>query len=81
MDILSLIGLTLALVAIFGGSIAKGSGIDALWNGAAFVIVVVGTLAAALVQTRLKVFMHAMRMFPWVFNRPGSIPRKPSRSW
>ena len=70
MDILSLVGLTLALVAIVGGSIAKGSGVDALWNGAAFVIVVIGTLAAALLQTRLRVFMHAMRILPWLFNAP-----------
>ena len=70
MDILSLIGVVLALVAIFGGIIAKGSGIDALWNAAAFIIVVLGTFAAALVQTRLKVFMHAMRIFPWVFIAP-----------
>ncbi len=70
MDILSLVGLTLALVAIIGGSIAKGSGVDALWNGAAFVIVVIGTLAAALLQTRLKVFMHAMRILPWMFSAP-----------
>lgn len=70
MDILSLVGLTLALVAIVGGSIAKGSGLDALWNGAAFVIVVIGTLAAVLVQTRLKVFMHALRILPWLFNAP-----------
>jgi len=70
MDILSLVGLTLALVAIVGGSIAKGSGVDALWNGAAFVIVVIGTLAAALLQTRLKVFLHAMRILPWLFSAP-----------
>ncbi|MFO8004785.1 flagellar motor protein [Thioalkalivibrio sp.] len=70
MDILSLVGLTLALVAVVGGSIAKGSGLDALWNGAAFVIVVIGTLAAALVQTRLKVFMHAMHILPWLFKAP-----------
>jgi chemotaxis protein MotA len=70
MDILSLIGLALALVAVFGGIIAKGSGIDALWNTAAFLIVVVGTVAAALIQTRLKVFVHAMRLFPWIFAAP-----------
>ncbi|WP_018953901.1 flagellar motor protein [Thioalkalivibrio sulfidiphilus] len=70
MDILSLIGVLLALVAIIGGSIAKGSGLEALWNAAAFVIVVVGTIAAALMQTRLKVFMHALKIFPWVFMAP-----------
>lgn len=70
MDILSVVGLLLALVAILGGSIAKGSGLEALWNGAAFVIVVIGTVAAALVQTKLAVFTHAMRIFPWIFSSP-----------
>lgn len=70
MDILSIIGLLLALVAILGGTVAKGSGLEALWNGAAFVIVVIGTLAAALIQARLPVFMHAMRMFPMIFSMP-----------
>jgi chemotaxis protein MotA len=53
-----------------GGSIAKGSGVGALWNGAAFVIVVVGTFAAALLQAKLPVFVHAMRLFPWIFSAP-----------
>ncbi len=70
MDILSAIGLLLALVAILGGSIAKGSGVGALWNGAAFVIVVVGTFAAALLQAKLPVFLHAMRLLPWIINAP-----------
>lgn len=70
MDILSIVGLLLALVAVVGGSIAKGSGVEALWNGAAFVIVVIGTIAAALVQAKLHVFVHAMRIIPWIFTAP-----------
>ncbi len=70
MDILTLIGLVLALIAIIGGVIAKGSGVEALWNGAAFVIVVVGTFAAALLQAQMPVFMHAMRLLPWIFSAP-----------
>ena len=38
MDVLSLIGLLLGLVAILGGVVAKGSSVDALWNLAAFLI-------------------------------------------
>ncbi|AHK78840.1 flagellar motor protein [Ectothiorhodospira haloalkaliphila] len=74
MDILSLIGVMLALVAVFGGTIAKGSGLAALWNGAAFVIVILGTIAAALVQTRPAVFMRAFRILPWVFVQPRLEP-------
>jgi chemotaxis protein MotA len=70
MDILSIVGLLLALVAILGGSIAKGSGLGALWNPAAFVIVVIGTLAAAMIQARLTVFLHALKIFPWIISAP-----------
>jgi chemotaxis protein MotA len=67
MDILSLIGIVLALIAILGGSVLKGSGIAALWNGAAFLIVIVGTFAASMLQTPPKTFIAAFRMLPRVF--------------
>ena len=40
MDILTVAGVTMALLAIVVGSVLKGAGIAALLNGAAFVIVV-----------------------------------------
>ena len=70
MDILSLIGVAMGMVAILGGSILKGSGLAALWNPAAFVIVIVGTFAAVLLQVRLKVFMHAFVISRWIFITP-----------
>lgn len=70
MDVLSLIGILLGLVAIGGGTVAKGSGLEALWNLAAFLIVVVGTVGAALVQARWPVFRQALRLLPWVFVPP-----------
>jgi chemotaxis protein MotA len=70
MDILSLLGVTLGMIAILGGSILKGSGLAALWNPAAFVIVIVGTFAAVLLQVRLKVFLHAMAISRWIFIPP-----------
>lgn len=70
MDILTIVGIILGIVAVIGGSILKGSGVGALWNGAAFVIVIIGTFAAALVQTRLNVFIHAFRILPWAFVAP-----------
>lgn len=74
MDILSLIGLLFALIAILGGTVAKGSGLAALWNLAAFVIVIIGTLAAGFIQCRPKVFAHALKIFPWVFIAPKIDP-------
>lgn len=72
MDPLSVSGLVLALVAVVGGSVLKGSGVAALWNGAAFLIVVIGTMAAILIQTPRPTFMRAMQMFSWVFKPPST---------
>ena len=70
MDILSLIGLVLALVALIGGSILKGSGLGALWNGAAFLIVIVGTVASILLQTPQSTFSRALRIAVWTVRPP-----------
>lgn len=70
MDVLSVVGIILGMVAILGGSVLKGSGLAALWNPAAFVIVIVGTFAAVLLQVRLRVFMHAIGISRWVFLPP-----------
>ena len=72
MDILSVIGVILAFVAMIGGSILKGSGVKALLGAAAFVIVVVGTFAAILLQTPLPTFKRAMSIVGWVFKPPAS---------
>jgi chemotaxis protein MotA len=71
MDILSLLGLVLATVAILVGAVLKGAGVKALLSAAAFMIVVVGTVAAIFVQTPLPVMKHAMRILPWVFRPPA----------
>ncbi len=71
MDRLSVIGTVLALVALIGGSVLKGAGLSGLWSPAAFVIVIVGTLAAILLQTSLPTFMRAMKMIAWVFKPPA----------
>ncbi|MFC4308272.1 flagellar motor protein [Steroidobacter flavus] len=70
MDILSLIGLVLAACAILIGAVLKGAGIHSLLSGAAFMIVVVGTIAAICIQTPLHVMKRALSILPWVFNPP-----------
>lgn len=70
MDVLSIAGIALGVLAILGGSMLKGSGLAALWNVAAFVIVIVGTFAAVLVQVRLPVFVHAFSILKWIFVNP-----------
>jgi chemotaxis protein MotA len=70
MDILSISGAVLALFALVGGSILKGAGVKGLIGGAAFVIVVVGTVAAILVQTPLATFRRALGIAGWIFKPP-----------
>jgi chemotaxis protein MotA len=71
MDILSLIGLVLALVAVLVGAILKGAGVKALLSSAAFMIVIVGTVAAICLQTPLPVMKRALRILPWIFRPPA----------
>lgn len=70
MDILSLIGLVLAIGAVLIGAVLKGAGIQALLSSAAFMIVVVGTIASICVQTPMAVMKQALRIAPWVFRPP-----------
>jgi chemotaxis protein MotA len=71
MDRLSVIGAVLAIAALVGGSVLKGAGLAGLWSPAAFVIVIVGTIAAILVQTSMPTFVRALKMGGWVFKPPA----------
>jgi len=70
MDILSLIGVLLAILAILGGNALEGGHIDSLINGPAMVIVIGGTIGAILLQTPISVFLHAIRVSGSVFFPP-----------
>jgi chemotaxis protein MotA len=72
LDILSIVGLVLALNAILVGAVLKGAGIMALVSAAAFMIVVVGTIAAIFIQTPLNVMRRALKIFPWIMKPPAS---------
>jgi chemotaxis protein MotA len=69
-DILSIVGLILAVAALLIGAVLKGAGIHALLSSAAFTIVIVGTVAAICIQTPLPVMKHALRILPWIFKPP-----------
>src|ERR1700761_6131168 len=74
MDILTIVGIVLGLFAIIGGAILKGSSAGALVGAAAFVIVVVGTMAASLIQTPMATFLRAWSIIKWVVMPPMSDP-------
>ena len=70
MDILSIIGLVLAVNAVLVGAVLRGAGIMALISLEALVVVGGGTIAAICVQTPLPVMRRALGLFPWVLRPP-----------
>ncbi|HAD08126.1 MAG TPA: flagellar motor protein [Porticoccaceae bacterium] len=70
MDILTLIGVTLAFIAIVGGNALEGGHFDSLVQGTAFIIVFGGTLGAIMIQTPLATFFHALKIIKWIFVTP-----------
>ena len=70
MDWGSLTGLLLAFGGIVGGQIMEGGHPGSLLQPAAFIIVVMGTLGAVIVQTGLPLFMHGVAMARRAFMPP-----------
>ncbi|MDD2700199.1 MAG: flagellar motor protein [Sideroxydans sp.] len=76
MDILSLLGLVIAVAGILGGQFLEGGAVDVLLQTAAFLIVFGGTLGAVMVQHPMQVFLTGIKMAKWVFVRPKSEARQ-----
>ncbi|WP_027857819.1 flagellar motor protein [Marinobacterium jannaschii] len=72
MDLLTLLGMALAGLALFGGNYLEGGQAAQLVNLPALVIVLGGTLAAATVQSPRGELGRAFRLIGWAFssNRP-----------
>jgi chemotaxis protein MotA len=66
----SLIGIALALGGLLIGQTLEGGKIGSLVQPAAFVIVVVGTIGAVILQSGLGNFFHGMKMAGRVFSPP-----------
>ena len=70
MDVLSLIGIIMAFVAIIGGNYLEGGHLGALANGPAALIVLGGTVGAALLQSPMSAFKRAMHTVVWILFPP-----------
>lgn len=71
MDVLSLIGVILAFIAIIGGNYLEGGHAGALLNGPAALIVIGGTLGAAFLQTPLPALKRASVILRWIVLPPA----------
>lgn len=73
-DLLSLSGLTVAIVAVLLGQHLEGGSVTTLLNGPAILIVVGGSIGATMLQSPLPVFVRAMAMLVWVIRPPQFQP-------
>ena len=70
MDILSLLGVVVGFAAILGGNALEGGHLSGLANGPAAVIVIGGTIGAAMLQTPMSTFKHAFVVLRWMLFPP-----------
>ncbi|MEC5387685.1 flagellar motor protein [Uliginosibacterium sp. H3] len=70
MDVISLAGLLLAIVAIVGGQVLEGGHIASLIQPTAFMIVLGGTIGAVMLQSPWRTFVTGLRISMWVFKPP-----------
>ncbi|MSQ67357.1 MAG: flagellar motor protein [Gammaproteobacteria bacterium] len=73
MDILSVLGLLLAVSAVLSGQYLDGGEALMLFNAPALLIVVGGTLGATMLQSPAAVFARALQISAWVL-RPPELP-------
>lgn len=73
-DRLSIVGLVMGIAAITAGRVLEGGSLSSLFQPAALVIVLGGTLGATMLQTRFPIFMRGMRMGGWAFAAPSAVP-------
>ncbi|MFT4720501.1 MAG: chemotaxis protein MotA [Candidatus Azotimanducaceae bacterium] len=71
MDLLSLLGVTIAFAAIIAGNFLDGGNLSALVNLPAALIVVGGTLGATILQTPYRVLKRAGRLLGWMLFPPS----------
>ncbi|HEV8502816.1 MAG TPA: flagellar motor protein [Casimicrobiaceae bacterium] len=70
MDILSILGLAVAFIAIVGGQWLEGGSIGSMLQLAAFLIVIGGTVGAVMLQTPARVFREGLALARWIFVPP-----------
>lgn len=74
MDILSIVGLALAAVAILGGQMIEGGTVGSLLQFAAFLIVIGGTLGAVMLQSPMSTFLQGIKLARWIVAPPRVDP-------
>jgi chemotaxis protein MotA len=75
LDLISVIGLVMAVSAVVGGQVLEGGSVGSLVQVTAFVIVIGGTMGAVMLQSSLPVFLGGLKLLKWVFVPPHVNPQ------
>jgi chemotaxis protein MotA len=70
MDLSSLIGVILGAIAVFVGMVLKGAPLAALNNPAAFLIIILGTIASVTISFPMKELKKVPKLFGIIFKEP-----------
>lgn len=76
MDRASLVGIILVIAGILSGQVLEGGHLSSLLQPAAFVIVVVSTIGAVLLQSRMPTFIRGIKMLKWIAFMPEDKSKK-----
>ncbi|PCI22425.1 MAG: flagellar motor protein [Piscirickettsiaceae bacterium] len=71
MDILTILGVVIGFGAILGGNVLEGGHLSGLMNGPAALIVIGGTLGAALLQSSAKTYFLSLKLLGWMLFPPN----------
>ncbi len=71
MDVLSILGVIVGFAALLGGNFMEGGTWESLVNAPAAVIVLGGTIGAAMLQTPMLCLRRALGIFRWIVKPPA----------
>ncbi|WP_338553938.1 flagellar motor stator protein MotA [Paenibacillus sp. KS-LC4] len=72
----TIIGIILAIIGIFGGMVVKGAPISSLLNPAAYMIIILGTVAAVMIAFPMSELTKTGKLFKMVFGTQNLTSRE-----
>lgn len=72
----TIIGIILAIIGIFGGMVVKGAPISSLLNPAAYMIIILGTVAAVMIAFPMSELQKTGKLFKMVFGTQNLTSRE-----
>lgn len=76
MDLLSVLGLVVAVGSIVAGQVLEGGRVASIVQPTALLIVIGGTTGAVMLQYPMPTFLRSVRMLPWVLQPPAIDPEE-----